>query len=128
MIEGRGDRIWFGCERRDGPFESLGESPPDRWCLVDSPARAPSPVSPWLSGFAHHVTCRSLASGGTGFGRERKGRGGCRGLTRTAEGVSAEADLVGALKVVDEGVGTEGGVLARSAAEVGSPGASEGGE
>jgi len=38
--------------------------------------------------------------------------------------LSAEQDLVGALKVVNEGVGTEGGGLARGAAEVGGPAAS----
>lgn len=42
------------------------------------------------------------ALGCTGLGGERKGRRGCRGLARTAEGLSAEPDLVGALKVVDE--------------------------
>ena len=33
------------------------------------------------------------------------------GITRSAEGSSTEPDLVGALKVLDEAVGTEGGVL-----------------
>lgn len=62
------------------------------------------------------------------MGWERKGRCAGWGLTRTAEGLSAEPDLVGALEVFDEGVGTEGGVLASGAAEVGGFVASEGGE
>ena len=69
-----------------------------------------------------------LASGGTGLGCERKGRCAGWGLTRSAEGLSAEPDLVGALEVFDEGVGTEGGVLASGTAEVGGFAASEGGE
>ena len=65
------------------------------------------------------------ALGGTGLGWERKGRCAGWGLARTAEGLSAEPDLVGALKVFDEGVGTEGGVLASGTAEVGGFAASE---
>ena len=68
------------------------------------------------------------ALGGTGLGWERKGRCAAWGLTRTAEGLSAEPDLVGALEVFDEGVGTEGGVLASGTAEVGGFAASQGGE
>ena len=66
-----------------------------------------------------------LASGGTGLGWERKGYCAGWGLTRTAEGLSAELNLVGALKVLNEGVGTEGGVLASGTAEVGGFAASE---
>ena len=62
------------------------------------------------------------------MGWERKGRCAGWGLTRTAKGLSAELNLVGALKVLDEGVGTEGGVLASGTAEVGGFAASEGGE
>ena len=77
--------------------------------------------------FSHGVGPQQ-ALGGTGLGWERKGRCAGWGLTRTAEGLSAEPDLVGALEVFDEGVGTEGGVLASGAAEVGGFVASEGGE
>ena len=84
-----------------------------------------------LSGFGHRATrgfvgpSPRVASGGTGLGGEWKGRCAGWGLTRTAEGLSAEPDLVGALKVLDEGVGTEGGVLASGTAEVGGFAASE---
>ncbi len=50
-------------------------------------------------------------------------RGRCAGwgLTRSAEGLSEEPDLVGALEVLHEGVGTEGGVLASGPTEVDGP-------